>query len=76
MFNEYDMIILCPPREENMVANTLRQLSMSSMAHSENGKKEFLQPHTLFKFTPHDIFRQQIDFLFSCAVVEWSLSLF
>ena len=61
VYNDYDMIILYHPRAENMVADTLVQLSISSMTYSENGKKEFFQPHTQFKFTPHEIFRQQIE---------------
>lgn len=39
---DYDMSVLYHPGKANIVVNTLNRLSMSTVAHMENNKKELV----------------------------------
>ncbi|WMV18826.1 hypothetical protein MTR67_012211 [Solanum verrucosum] len=43
ILKDYDMSVLYHPRKANVVEDTLSQLSMGSVAHIEEAKKEFVQ---------------------------------
>ncbi|WMV58709.1 hypothetical protein MTR67_052094, partial [Solanum verrucosum] len=43
LLNEYNMSVLYYPRKANVVGNALSRLSMGSVSHIEDGKKELVQ---------------------------------